>query len=102
MNLLEQAKSLIKDQANLNGGGLSGHDVWSADAATNMRALVARIERLEAALKDLAANGTRHDRTPTRRLYPLDTKAMECDEWWSKYFVSADDRVRAQAKEALQ
>lgn len=61
-----------------------------------------RVAKLEQALKELAVNGTHHDPTPTRKLYPLDAKAMECDEWWAHYFMSADSRVRSIAKEALR
>jgi hypothetical protein len=60
-----------------------------------------RVETLEAALNALAQYGTHHDPSPTRRLYLLDTKAMQVDEWWENYFAGADKRVREIAKEAL-
>jgi hypothetical protein len=61
-----------------------------------------RVAKLEAALKDIASNGTRHDLTPTRRLHPHNDQAMEVDEWWNSYLISADKAVRSVATKALE
>jgi hypothetical protein len=47
------------------------------------------------------SHGT-HDPMPTRMLPYPDSKAMQVDEWWQNYFLSARDSYRALALDALK
>jgi len=47
------------------------------------------------------SHGT-HDPMPTRMLPYPDEKAMQVDEWWQAYFISARDSYRALAHEAIK
>ncbi len=71
---------------------------------THEQWLEQRVAKLEEALGRLAVSGTHHDPMPTRKLYhpTRDAAAFECDCWWQDYFMSAHNRVRELAKEALK
>lgn len=43
-----------------------------------------------------------HDPMPTRMLPYPDTKAMQVDEWWQNYFLSARNSYTDMAKQALE
>ena len=59
------------------------------------------ILQLEAALKDFATFGTRHDTNPTRLLSVRNAEVDASEEWWRAYFQSADNGVRDRARTAL-
>ena len=43
-----------------------------------------------------------HDPMPTRMLAYPDTKAMQVDEWWQNYFLSARNSYTQLANKALE
>jgi hypothetical protein len=47
------------------------------------------------------SHGT-HDPMPTRMLPYPDSKAMQVDEWWQNYFISARDSYRVMAHDAIK
>lgn len=55
-------------------------------------------------LRDLLnqiAQGT-HDPTPTRRIHIGNKQALETDDWWQAYFLSARDSYRQLAQQAIE
>jgi hypothetical protein len=102
-NPLTSLQSLLsRIDAELKGETQVGQALLS-ECHRAILAFSVRLSIYHRTLEDIAKHGTHHDRMPTRKLPPMENKlAWEIDEWWSQYFLNADDMVRAIAGKPLE